>query len=79
MRRSPPDNSFASASKLAKHIRNKHGVDMRCTGQSCDSHGHVWYCFKCETLLKDHRSFNSDNAAFDHVLDCHGIKIESTD
>ena len=40
-----------------------------------DSHGNYWYCFhsKCSYNKsgKDHRSFRSDRAMWDHLCDCH--------
>lgn len=40
-----------------------------------DSHGNYWYCFhaKCSYNKsgKDHRSFRSDRAMWDHLSACH--------
>ena len=38
-----------------------------------DNHGNYWYCMKCSVNKtgKDHRSFRSDRAMWDHLCDCH--------
>ena len=50
-------------------------VDIRRPGpvEYPDSHGWVWYCFSCEELCKDHRSFASSQNFADHLQSVHGI------
>lgn len=41
-----------------------------------DSHGNRWYCFECMEKgfhfdKKNHRSFKSDRAVWDHLNACH--------
>eukprot|EP01083_Nonionella_stella_P205404 748015_1 len=36
-----------------------------------DNHGHIWYCFECETPMKNHRSFNSHEAMYAHIQSKH--------
>jgi len=72
-----------SMEEVAKHLRrNKtkcNYVDVRASvggpGRA-DNHNHVWYCFSCEKDWKDHRSFNSSKALFQHLKDCHEDKIK---
>lgn len=70
--------------EVIEHLRSKHLSFIRrpnALGFS-DSHGHVWYCFHCESKTgNDHRSFQSDKAMWDHLNDRHdhqldGIKLE---
>ena len=61
--------------KAIEHLRATHGHRFirrpHALGVS-DSRGHVWYCFRCEDGTgKDHRSFNSDRAMWDHLTDRH--------
>ena len=61
---------------LAKHLRKHHGVDIHTTSYISDSHGHSWYCFSCNSKSrKNHRSFDSDQALFDHLRTVHGLHI----
>jgi hypothetical protein len=33
-----------------------------------DTHGHLWYCFECESRSgNDHSSYDSDQAMWDHL------------
>jgi hypothetical protein len=61
--------------EVIDHLRTHGGILISrpaALGVS-DSHGHLWYCFSCETnLAKDHRSFRSDRAMWDHLNACHG-------
>ena len=60
-----------------EHIRKcfNNGYFIRRPGAVgvSDSHGHIWYCFSCETKTKNHRSFNSDAAMWQHLNDCHDV------
>ena len=67
---------FYSEHELAKHVRKKHNADIRTTGASSDNHGHFWHCFSCKGKSgKDHRSFDSDQAVFDHLRTMHGLNV----
>ena len=69
-----PEYEFHSVYDIAKHLRKKHGVDIHTTTYDVDAHGHSWYCFSCNSKSgKNHRSFDSDQALFDHLRDVHGI------
>ncbi len=54
---------------------SKHNIDVRTWrhDDSCDSHGHKFYCFSCEGqgYIKDHRSFDSFCALVSHLKDKH--------
>ena len=70
------DAEFQSEYDLAKHLRKHHGVDIHTSSYETDSHGHSWYCFSCNSKSgKDHRSFDSDQALFDHLRTVHGLHI----
>lgn len=61
-----------------EHLRDKH-IPFLSRPQGlgvADGHGHIWYCLKCETLLKDHKSFDSHNAVWDHLRSSHNHEIE---
>ena len=60
-----------------EHVRKHHFSGIRRPGAigNKDSHGHIWYCFDCDTGLKDHRSFDSDEAMLAHLNDVHGFYI----
>ena len=63
---------------IGKHLRKYHRVDIRLAGclEETDSHGHSWYCFSCNSKSgKNHRSFDSDQALFDHLRTVHGLHI----
>lgn len=71
--------------EVIEHLRSKHKLSFirrpNRPGDQ-DSHEHVWYCFDGETDTgKDHRSFQSGEAMWNHLNDRHfdqldGIKIE---
>ena len=46
-------------------IRRPHSVGVQ------DTHGHIWYCFKCQTYPKNHRSFNSHKEMHAHITKTH--------
>ena len=56
--------------EIIEHLRGIHGhnfISRPPLGMS-DSHGHGWYCFGCDGKLgKDHRSFGSDKAMWNHL------------
>ena len=58
-------------------LRKERACDIRRPARvgECDSHGHSWYCFSCETLTKDHRSFDSGDAMLSHLRDVHHINL----
>jgi hypothetical protein len=64
------------------HIRGTHGgwtvIRRPSSLGNPDSHGHLWYCFGCETKLgKDHRSFRSDKAIWNHMNACHDSLLDN--
>ena len=73
--------------EVIEHVRGFHTLHRiqrpGALGQP-DSHGHVWYCSRCGNAMgKDHRSFNSDSAMWQHLqthddLDVGKIKPERT-
>ncbi|PMD59024.1 uncharacterized protein K444DRAFT_613812 [Hyaloscypha bicolor E] len=69
-----------SLGEIIKHLRTKHKLSFIRRPQSLgisDSHGHVWYCFHYETKRgKDHRSFQSDKAIWDHLNDRHDYQLD---
>lgn len=65
---------FECERRWAKHIRKRHGVDVRRTPGFIDRHNHMWYCFDCQGKGgKDHRSFDCDTGVIDHLRDAHGV------
>ena len=62
-----------------EHLRGNHGpIFIRrpsALGVS-DTRGLVWYCFYCSGKLKDHRSFGSDRAMWDHLNICHNAALD---
>jgi hypothetical protein len=73
-------NEFDDLGDAIEHIRKHHDIHSigRPGAVGCsDSHGHQWYCFDCETAVKDHRSFNSDEAMLQHLTACHHEYIKA--
>ncbi|CZT46371.1 uncharacterized protein RSE6_06789 [Rhynchosporium secalis] len=71
---------FETLGKFIEHLRSRHvpGIIRPNTLGIMDRHGHVWYCFQCEGRGgKDHRSFQSDNAMWDHLNSKHDHQIDS--
>lgn len=65
---------------MLNHIRRcyRHRVDLRHSNHlgEEDAHGHLWYCFSCEDKTgKDHRSFDSHQAMYDHLTAVHSITV----
>jgi hypothetical protein len=58
-----------SAYQMIEHLRKKHGMKsaIRPAANGRDCFGHEWYCFECSKGVKDHRSFNSDEATMQHI------------
>lgn len=67
------NKEIADVGEAIKHLRAKHVGFIGRPGrlEEMDTHGHCWYCFDCGSLLKDHRSFNSDDAMWSHLKDRH--------
>ena len=61
-----------------EHIRRLHAsfIERPKRPGEFDAHGHMWYCFECDTINKDHRSFNSDNAMWTHLRRNHDTIID---
>lgn len=57
--------------EVVEHIRRAHDNGSLKRPQALgtpDAHGHVWYCFECESRSgNDHSSFNSDQAIWAHL------------
>ena len=73
---------FCDLEYAIEHVRKHHDRNIKrpagAVGDS-DSHGRVWYCFGCETDRKDHRSYNSSEAMYQHLKDCHGCGLVHID
>jgi hypothetical protein len=61
--------------KFLRRMKRKHGVHMQQAKKTIDGHGHMFYCFSCRNLHKDHRSFDSKEAIEMHCKDKHNLKI----
>lgn len=74
-RRCNEKEKFHDLGETIEHLRNDHKLSFikRPFGLGVsDSHGHVWYCFQCNTDFgKDHRSYQSDQAMWDHLNNKH--------
>jgi hypothetical protein len=57
------------------HLRFRHSMPFICRPHGSgtpDGHGNLWYCFQCNTKPgRDHRSFQSDEAMWNHLHACH--------
>lgn len=66
--------------EVIEHLRRKHKLlfsRQRGLG-SPDRHGHIWYCFYCKTKTgKNHRSFDSHKAMWDHLNDRHDDMLDT--
>jgi hypothetical protein len=75
--KSPKCQTFASADlgQVIEHFRREHhphSVKRPNALGVADSHGHLWYCFWCVGAYgKDHKSFGSDQAMWNHLNQCH--------
>lgn len=66
--------------EVIEHLRTKHKLSFsRQRGLGIpDNHGHIWYCFYCETKTgKNHRSFDSHKAMWDHLNDRHDYMLDT--
>ena len=57
-----------------EHIRVYHLSSITRPGRpgTVDTHGHMWYCWACESRsLKDHRSFDANEAMWEHLRSRH--------
>lgn len=71
------DQYLYGLNEVIEHLRKKHKLSFiirpNRLGDS-DGHGHVWYCFDCETKAgKNHKSFGSGKAIWDHLNRCHNF------
>ena len=71
------DQYLRGLNEVIEHLRKKHKLSFikrpKRLGDS-DGHGHVWYCDDCETNWgKNHRSFGSSKAIWDHLNRCHSF------
>ncbi|KAE8346203.1 hypothetical protein BDV24DRAFT_124458 [Aspergillus arachidicola] len=73
------DQDLWTQADVNEHLRKHHaGFIWRPASLGIpDSHGHLWYCFGCESQFNDHRSYNSDNAMFDHLRQRHADVTDS--
>ena len=68
--------TFDSLFDLCKHLRRKHYLDVRFSGEDADAHGHCAYCFACEGKNnKNHRSFDSGDALLSHIQSKHSDDV----
>jgi hypothetical protein len=69
------EQEFENLGEVIEHLRGTHKLEfIKRLGRlgDRDGHGHVWHCFNCDTHWnKNHRSYNSDRAMWDHLNDCH--------
>ncbi|OJJ45028.1 hypothetical protein ASPZODRAFT_134461 [Penicilliopsis zonata CBS 506.65] len=70
---------FWSAAEILEHLRDHHASFIGQPGLPgvMDSHGHIWYCFECESHSTKHRGFDSDQAMLDHLKQRHGNIMSS--
>lgn len=62
-----------------EHVRRYHASFIRRPGRlgDFDTHGHMWYCFDCESrTLNDHRSYDSDRAMWNHLQQSHTTVVD---
>jgi len=66
--------------KVIDHLRGIHGQNFTRRPSALgmlDTHGNMWYCFRCSGKLgKDHKSFKSDRAMWDHLNACHDLSLD---
>ncbi|KAE8135277.1 hypothetical protein BDV38DRAFT_252924 [Aspergillus pseudotamarii] len=67
------DQGFWTQADVNEHLRKQHTSFIKRPARLGipDSHGHLWYCFGCESQFNDHRSYGSDKAMFDHLRRSH--------
>jgi hypothetical protein len=58
-----------------ERIRSRYPNTIERAPGLTDSHGHMWYCHGCSSNSssngKGHRSYNSHQAKWNHLLSCH--------
>lgn len=62
-----------------EHVRRFHASFVTRPGRpgEIDTHNHMWYCFGCSSNVKDHRSYDSDNAMSTHLRhNNHGTVVD---
>ncbi|PGH30874.1 hypothetical protein GX50_06375 [[Emmonsia] crescens] len=65
---------------VVEHLRAYHTQLIKRPGALGvqDSHGHMWYCFICDSdPFKDHRSYNSHTAMWAHLQHKHSSILDS--
>jgi hypothetical protein len=71
---------FRDRRAVIEHIRGYHVSFIRRPGRpgDVDSHGHMWYCFECDSrTLNDHWSYDSDNVMWGHLAQSHSGVFDS--
>jgi hypothetical protein len=62
-------------SGVIEHVRRAHNDGLLKRPHALgtpDTHGHLWYCFECDSRSgNDHSSYDSDQAMWDHLSRCH--------
>eukprot|EP01084_Bolivina_argentea_P067176 122397_1 len=53
-----------------------HSIKRPSAVGMADSHGHIWYCFACETIVNYHRSFDTHQAMYNHLKSNHSEWID---
>lgn len=74
------DRRLKDLDEVIDHLQSVHRLEFirrpSVLGMS-DTHGNCWYCWKCiGKLSKDHRSFKSDRAMWDHLNACHDTYLD---
>jgi hypothetical protein len=65
---------FAGLQEVIEHLRGCHVSFIGRPGSpgQVDGHGHMWYCFDCDSCtFSNHRSYDSDKAMWDHLNQNH--------
>jgi hypothetical protein len=74
------DLGLYSLGEVIDHLRAKHKLSFIQRPQGLgvsDSHGNMWYCFHCwDKTGKDHKSFRSDQAMWDHLNAKHDYQLD---
>ena len=74
------NEQLTSLAGIIEHLRRQHKlrfISRPAALGSQDDHGNSWYCFSCTTRWeKDHRSFRSDRAMWDHLNAKHDIELD---
>jgi hypothetical protein len=73
------EEDFCGMDEAIEHLRRHHASFIHRPGRlgAADSHGHIWYCFDCESkYLNNHRSFDSHKAMWNHLRDRHGLMLD---